>query len=94
LVPKGYCEKHKRQNNRQRAKGNFRERGYTTSWDKVKAMKKRRDPLCEPCLKEGWLVPVHIVHHIKPVEEGGAMLDMDNLMSVCRTCHGKLHSKN
>lgn len=89
-----YCDAHRGRQWKNDTRQNFRERGYGTAWDKLKAMKKAQDPLCEMCLKEGGRVkPVEIVHHIKPVEEGGEMLDMDNLMSVCRQHHGELHSK-
>lgn len=97
LVTEGSrCPEHKKDQRRweNQNRKTFRERGYSTAWDRLKEIKKRRDPLCELCLKEGGrVVPVEIVHHIIPVEEGGPMLDMDNLMSVCRSCHGKLHSK-
>ncbi len=88
-----FCSEHKRENYRNDNRKNYRERGYSNSWDKVKAIKKRQDPLCEMCRKENRITAVEIVHHIKPINEGGELLDMDNLMSVCRVCHGRLHSK-
>ena len=47
-------------------------------------------PLCEMCLKEGRLTPVEEVHHIVPLSQGGTHRN-DNLMSLCQSCHTKLH---
>ena len=47
-------------------------------------------PLCEMCLKEGRLTPVDEVHHIVPISQGGTHA-RDNLMSLCRSCHTKIH---
>ena len=47
-------------------------------------------PLCEMCLKEGRLTPVQEVHHILPVSKGGTHA-RDNLMSLCQSCHTKIH---
>ncbi len=69
----------------------FRERGYDSRWDKLKALKKRSAPLCEECLKKGRVTPAYMIHHITPINEGGAMYDFDNLESVCRDCHAVLH---
>ena len=47
-------------------------------------------PLCEMCLKEGRLTPVEEVHHIVPLSQGGTHRN-DNLMSLCQSCHTKIH---
>ena len=47
-------------------------------------------PICEMCLKEGRLTPVQEVHHILPVSKGGTHA-RDNLMSLCQSCHTKIH---
>ena len=47
-------------------------------------------PLCEMCLKEGRLTPVQEVHHILPVSKGGTHA-RENLMSLCQSCHTKIH---
>ncbi len=46
--------------------------------------------LCERCLKEGMVTLMEEVHHILPVNRGGTN-DASNLMSLCRSCHNKIH---
>ncbi|WP_427898558.1 HNH endonuclease [Gardnerella pickettii] len=38
------------------------------------------------------LVPVEQVHHIKPIAEGGTHA-RENLISLCKSCHSKIHAK-
>ena len=51
-----------------------------------------KHPLCEMCLKQGRYVAVEEVHHIVPLSEGGTN-DESNLMSLCRSCHEKIHKE-
>ena len=84
-----FCDVHRGEVDRWR--GTPAERGYTKQWAKVRMIKLRHQPLCERCEEQGRVKSAVIVHHIKPISEGGAVLDMGNLMSVCTTCHGVLH---
>ena len=63
----------------------------TTRWLKLRQLKLNHSPLCEMCLKEGKTTAAVLVHHIKPIEDGGSMYDYDNLMSLCSECHNKIH---
>ena len=63
----------------------------STRWLKLRQIKLNHSPLCEQCLKEGRTTAATLVHHIKPIEEGGAMYDYSNLMSLCSECHNKIH---
>ncbi|HHW13486.1 MAG TPA: HNH endonuclease [Firmicutes bacterium] len=74
-------------------RGSARERGYDRRWEKVRQMKLAHDPLCERCLQAGRVTPATMVHHVRPIRQGGEVLDMANLLSVCRRCHDELHSK-
>lgn len=62
-------------------------------WDKAKKDAKRRDQYrCQHCgVHQGkWKnVDLH-VHHIKPVSKGGSN-DLDNLTTLCNSCHSSLH---
>ena len=65
----------------------------STAWRKLRDYKRRLNPLCEECLKHGILTPGELVDHIIPIEEGGALLDLANLQTLCKACHNKKHSK-
>lgn len=51
-------------------------------------------PLCEICEKEGRVVAAVDVHHIhSPFVEGMEYaLDVFNLLSLCKECHGRVHT--
>lgn len=44
-------------------------------------------PLCEHCTRRGIATPAHTVDHVKEIEDGGAVYDIDNLQSLCEPCH-------
>lgn len=48
--------------------------------------------LCQECLKDGIPTPANTVHHIVHYRDDPTRaLDIDNLVSVCMSCHNKLH---
>ena len=63
---------------------------YGRAWKRIRDRYAAAHPLCEMCLKEGRLTPVDEVHHIVPISQGGTHA-RDNLMSLCRSCHTKIH---
>lgn len=69
-------------------------RGYDSAWQKVRNLKLRLNPLCERCEKEGKIIMAEMVHHIIPIDQGGARLGMENLESLCYNCHNKEHKGN
>ena len=64
--------------------GNFYQ---SAAWIKLRNQKRILNPLCEYCLKEGKVVGMEIVDHIKPISEGGDPLHLSNLQSLCDKCH-------
>jgi len=75
-----------------KSRGNSGERGYDAQWQKVRTIKANQDPLCEECLKAGLLVPLDVVHHIKPIETHPELrLVIENLMSLCTFHHEEIH---
>jgi len=88
-----YCEEHKKS---ERERYDKYERAwdygkkYGGKWKKIRARYVKVHPLCERCLAEGRITPVEEVHHILPVNRGGTN-DDGNLMSLCRSCHNKIH---
>ena len=63
-------------------------------WQKAKAIKLRRDPICQVRVKcQG--AGASEVSHFVPVSSGGSPFDPDNLQSTCRACHSwKLRTAN
>ena len=62
-------------------------------WRKVRERKRATDPLCERCKQLGRTTATAIVHHILPLVDGGARLDMANLQSLCVPCHAEVHKE-
>ena len=61
---------------------------YPANWDEISDSVRTRDGnRCVSCGREGVLLHVH---HVKPRSEGGSD-DPSNLVSVCATCHAKVH---
>lgn len=65
-------------------------RKYGRAWKRIRDRYAAAHPLCEQCLKEGRLTSVEEVHHILPISQGGTH-DASNLMSLCQSCHTKIH---
>jgi hypothetical protein len=66
----------------------------STEWRSLRAYKKQLNPLCEDCLRKGILRDMKVVDHIIPIAQGGAALDMDNLRSLCESCHNRKSNKD
>ena len=54
---------------------------------KVAGYDRTRTPLCEECMRQGKETPATMVDHITPIRQGGRALDMENLQSLCWSCH-------
>lgn len=80
----------------QRIRGDREEQAFyhSQAWLSLKEMKLCDQPYCEEHLKKGEYVGATIVHHIEEVKKRPEMrLDMGNLMSVCKSCHSRMHAK-
>jgi 5-methylcytosine-specific restriction protein A len=90
-----YCDDHK-------SKGNFEynhyrrdpntNKRYGNEWRKIRMRYIKSHPLCELCLEEKRYTPAALVHHKRPLGDGGDNRE-ENLMSVCVSCHAKLHAE-
>lgn len=88
-----YCDKHKTEARRKYDKYERPadiNKKYGRAWKRIRDRYVKEHPLCEMCLKDGRLTPVEEVHHIKPLSQGGTHSN-DNLMSLCQSCHTKIH---
>ena len=90
------CEEHQRLRDQDYEKYQrnpaHKDRYHSRSWRAIRKMQLSRQPLCEICMKDGRYTAASLVHHIRPLEEGGTN-DPDNLMSLCAACHSRLHSE-
>lgn len=93
LTNEKYCEEHKeigkQEHNATKHDPNHSKK-YGNNWRRLRAAYAKAHPLCEECLKKGRLTPVEEVHHIVPLNRGGKN-EWDNLMSLCQSCHTKIH---
>ncbi len=89
-----YCEKHKKvaakeyEHFHRGYKGSER---YDYTWRKIRQQYINAHPLCEMCNANSRVTPAVLVHHKKPIAEGGSN-DFSNLMSLCNACHNKIHN--
>lgn len=71
----------------------------STAWEKARGQAWSRDKgLCQECLKKGIIKEGDTVHHINPItvdniKDESITLNLDNLETVCRDCHAKVHGK-
>lgn len=65
----------------------------SAAWRSVRALRLALNPLCQSCSKVGITKSATIVHHVKPVKEGGEPLDLNNTESCCHRCHNARHSE-
>lgn len=69
-----------------------------TQWRKMRDTYMKEHPICEECLKVGKVTAAEDVHHKRsPFRNGeinwGLLLDYDNLESVCKECHARIHNE-
>ena len=70
----------------------------SVAWQNCReAYKKSKAHLCERCLQRGIIKRGEIVHHIQELNAGNIndpaiSLSFDNLMLLCRKCHGEIHA--
>lgn len=93
LSDERYCEEHRKKvehDYNKYTRDPVVKKKYGTQWRKIRERYVLKHPYCEQCLKEGRMTPVDEVHHKVPVSRGGTN-DEVNLMSLCRSCHNKMH---
>jgi 5-methylcytosine-specific restriction protein A len=67
----------------------------TTKWKNKRGNILRRDEyMCRECNRYGKTIEATMVHHVIPVDERPDLgLSSKNLISLCKTCHGKMHDR-
>lgn len=90
-----YCEEHAKVMNKTYEKyGRDKEavrRRYGRAWKRIRDSYVKTHPFCELCFEKGMIVPVEEVHHKVPLAEGGTH-DRSNLISLCKSCHSRIHA--
>lgn len=93
LTRERYCSKHKEEYytryNRERTDTKYVAFYKTPEWEVARAMAMARDRYqCVMCRARGVVTRATMVHHIVPVKKDwDKRLDLDNLMSLCESCH-------
>ncbi|WP_027107125.1 HNH endonuclease signature motif containing protein [Ligilactobacillus ceti] len=90
-----FCEKHLKEDNKRYEKYGRKYKPhlrYGRAWKRIRDKYVKTHPFCEMCYKNGILVEVEQVHHKLPLAEGGTH-DINNLISLCQSCHSKVHAK-
>ena len=60
------------------------------AWARVSRMARDRDGWrCRACGRAGRLE----AHHVRPVHQGGDLLDLANTRALCRSCHIAIHRR-
>lgn len=72
----------------------------TKQWKKLRNYYIMNHPLCENCSKYGLVTPATQVHHKRIINSGKTLdeqkkllLDENNLMALCTSCHQLLHKE-
>lgn len=78
----------------------IRKEVYSSSkWKKLRAAKLMQNPLCEMCLENGIITAGVDIHHIisfvpiaDQLRRNELAFNFDNLMTLCKECHQKIHN--
>lgn len=67
----------------------------STRWIKKRERALRRDQYeCRECRRYGKITQATTVHHIYPLQDYPQYrLSLDNLLSLCHTCHNQMHDR-
>ena len=65
----------------------------SSEWRKLRALQMERQPLCEECERKGVATVARVADHVVPINQGGEPLNLDNLQSLCHTCHNRKSGK-
>lgn len=88
-----YCEQHRKmveKNYEQYSRDPAVHKKYGRAWKRIRDSYVKTHPFCERCFEQGILVPADEVHHKVPISQGSTH-DRSNLMSLCKSCHNKIH---
>ena len=68
---------------------------YTSrQWRNLRKLVLHRQPICVHCEKKNKFITANTIDHIKPINQGGSVWDVDNLQALCSSCHNKKSAKD
>jgi 5-methylcytosine-specific restriction enzyme A len=68
--------------------------GYDRAiWQSRRRDQLQREPLCQPCLRKGRVVPATEVHHLIPFGDSWELFIAGPLESGCKQCHAEVHGR-
>ena len=91
-----FCDEHQRVVNKHYEKYQrdpATHKRYGATWRKIRARYVKAHPYCEICYQNGLMKEVEEVHHKIPLSQGGTH-DFENLISLCKSCHSRIHAKD
>ena len=56
-------------------------------WRSLRRYYIQMNPLCELCEKQGFTISGQCVDHINPISNGGSKTSLNNLQTLCNSCH-------
>ena len=92
LTHNGYCGEHQHLVHWRAAdshRGTSKQRGYDQAWKRLRRSHLQQEPLCQDCLKEGFVNGTNLeVDHIIPIGvRPDLRLEPSNLQTLCRSHH-------
>ena len=76
------------------SKGAYHEPRYNTQrWRNVRKLILQGSPLCAECKARDVVKLGSVIDHIKPVRLGGDFWDLENLQTLCESCHNSKSAK-
>ena len=92
----GYCEAHEKimaRHYENFTRGYNQHERYGSTWRRTRNRYLKLHPLCEMCQQNSRYVKAVLVHHKLPITNGGTS-DEGNLMSLCVSCHERIHKRS
>tara|TARA_R100001163_G_C5066916_1_gene205638 strand:+ start:4762 stop:5109 length:348 start_codon:yes stop_codon:yes gene_type:complete len=79
--------------NTSRSSSDMRQFYNSKAWRSLRNYKIQINPLCEHCEKKGLVEPGIEIDHRIAIKDGGQMLSLHNLQTLCRSCHASKSAK-
>ena len=66
---------------------------HTSRWRRLRALQLQSFPICIECKRKAIIKQATVVDHIVRIKDGGESFDMNNLQSLCTSCHNSKSGK-